>query len=72
MDEQFRVPEPVEDLVPIRKAYFGKRFWEIWDAMIQRHRDATLLGWVAELEHLIGKLERRIERMEQREEDGSP
>jgi len=72
MDEQFKVPEPVENLVPIRRAYFCKRFWEIWDTMIQRHRDAYLLGWVAELEQLIRRLERRIERMEHREEDGSP
>ena len=72
MDEEFKVPEPVEDLIPIRRAYFGKRFWEIWDTMIQRHRDAYLLGWVAELEHLIGRLERRIERMEHRKEDDSP
>jgi hypothetical protein len=72
MDEQFRVPEPVEDLVPIRRAYFGKKFWQIWDAMIQRHRDAYLLGWIAELERLIHRLERRIERMEHEEEDDSP
>ena len=71
MDEQFRVPEPIEDLVPIRRAYFGARFWRIWDAMLQRHRDAYLLGWIAELERLIGRLERRIERIENREEDDS-
>ena len=72
MDEQFRVPEPVEDLVPIRRAYFGAKFWQFWDVMLQRHRDAYLLGWIAELEQLIHRLERRIERMEHREEDDSP
>ena len=72
MDERFKVPEPVEDLVPIRRAYFGAKFWQIWDAMIQRHRDAYVLGWIAELEWLIPRLERRIERIEHTEEDGSP
>jgi hypothetical protein len=71
MDKQFKVPEPVEDLVPVRRACFGKRFWEIWNAMIQPHRDAYLLGWIAELEGLIRRLERRIERIENREEDDS-
>jgi hypothetical protein len=71
MDKQFRVPEPVEDLVPIRRAYFGKRFWEVWDTMIQRHRDAYLLGWIAEVEGLIRRLERRIERIEHRDEEPS-
>ena len=71
MDKQFRAPEPVEDLVSIRRAYFGKRFWEIWDTMIQRHRDAYLLGWIAELEGLIRRLERRIERIEHRDEEPS-
>ena len=68
MDEQFRVPESAEDLVPIRRAYFSRKFWELWQAMIQRHRDAFILGWVAELEQLVRRLERRVERIENREE----
>lgn len=69
MDKQFRVQDPVEDLVPIRRAYFSRKFWEIWQTMIQRHRDAYILGWVAELEQLIRRLERRIQRIENHEED---
>ena len=69
MDEQFNVPEPVEDLVPIRRAYFSKKFWQRWDGLIQRHRDAYILGWIAELERLLGRVERRMERIEDHEEE---
>jgi hypothetical protein len=72
LDDQFKVPEPRVHLAPIRRAYFSKRFWEIWDALFQRDRDAYLLGWIAEVEGFIRRLERRLERIEHREEDDSP
>jgi hypothetical protein len=69
VDERFGVPELEENLVPIRRKYFSAKFWHLWDTMLQRDRDAFILGWIMELEQLIRRLERRIERIEQREED---
>jgi len=71
LDDQFKVPEPKVDLVPVRRAYFNKKFWEVWEALFQPDRDAYLLGWIAEVEGLIRRLERRVDRIERREEGSS-
>jgi hypothetical protein len=69
LNDQFSPPEPKVDLVPIRRAHFSKKFWELWNVLLQRDRDAYLLGWIAEVEGLIHRLERRMERIERREEE---
>ena len=36
------------NIVPIRKAYFSKEFWDRWDRMTIEERSAFVLGWLAE------------------------
>jgi len=63
------VPEPKANLVPIRQAYFPRQFWEQWDQMMDPQRAAYTLGWIAELENVIRRMEHRVDQLEECREE---
>lgn len=64
----FNIQEPKVNLAPLRRSFFSREFWELWDQMMEKDRAAYTLGCIAELEAAIGRMDRRIERLEQEEE----
>ena len=70
MKSRLEIPDtPRADLVPIRQAYFSREFWDMWDRMGERGRHASLLGWIAELESAIRRMQRRIDRIDEHLEE---
>ena len=69
MPNNLEIPSrPQVNLVPIRSAYFSSDFWTMWDQLMEKDKAAYTLGWIAELENVIRRMERRIGRLE--ESDG--
>ncbi|HOV84867.1 MAG TPA: hypothetical protein PLM79_00785 [Syntrophobacteraceae bacterium] len=66
MPEPFEPPvQPAANLIPIRQAYFPPAFWSFWDQLMDRQKAAYILGWIAELENVI----RRMEQLARKEEN---
>ena len=62
-------PEQQTSIVPIRMTYFTPAFWQQWDQMADRHKDAYILGWISELELAIRRMSERIRRIDDHLED---
>jgi hypothetical protein len=67
--DEFNITEPTTNLIPIRQTYFSQEFWRMWDEMMDQHKAAYVLGWIAELENVIRGMGRRIQRLEEAGED---
>jgi hypothetical protein len=64
MPNNLEIPtQPQVNLVPIRSAYFSGEFWTMWDRLMDKDRAAYTLGWIAELESAVQRMERRVRRL---------
>ena len=59
----------VRDLQPdrllIREAHFTKDFWDKWEILTQRQKDAYCLSLIVELEDTLKEFQRKLARIEE-------
>lgn len=62
------VLEPDRRFIPFRAQYFTQAFWEEWEKLSGAEKEVYLLGWLAKLDHMLQRLDRKLS---VREEGGS-
>jgi len=64
-----QTPETWTNVIPIRKTYFPKAFWDFWDRLDDRQKAAYILGWISELEMAGRRTSEQVQRINDHLED---
>lgn|GEM_PF-2623755 len=60
-----KILEPEAKLIPIRRAYFKRPFWEQWMELEAWQREVYVLGWLAKVDHTLMRLEKKLSQLQE-------